>query len=76
MWPSIRSLKTNAVITSTPVSSSPCGKKTSAPAATPRVPTSVTASGLMPSRRNRWTNGASMTPCQKALNLSNIAGAG
>ena len=30
--PSIRSLKTNAVITRTPASSSPCGKKTRAPA--------------------------------------------
>ena len=55
--PSIRSLNTKAVITRTPMSSSPCGKKTSAPAHTPRVPTSVTASGLMPSRRNSRTNG-------------------
>ena len=35
-------------MTSTPCHSIPCGKNTSAPAATPRVPTSVTASGLMP----------------------------
>ena len=76
MAPSMRSLNTNAVMTSTPVSSLPCGKKTRAPALTPRVPTSVTASGLIPSLMKRLTNGASMTPCQKLLNLSNIVRGG
>ena len=73
IWPSIRSLNTKAVITSTPCQSIPCGKKTRAPAATPSVPTSVTASGLMPSLRKRLTKGASMTPCQKFLKRSSTA---
>ena len=46
--PSMRSLNTNAVMNSTPPSRCPCGKKTSAPAHTPTVPTKVTTSGLMP----------------------------
>jgi hypothetical protein len=76
IWPSIRSLKTNAVTTSTPSHSSPCGKNTRAPALTPIVPTSVTASGLMPIRRKSFTNGARTTPCQKALNRSIMVAAG
>ena len=74
--PSIRSLKTNAVTTSTPCQSQPCGKKTSAPAATPSVPTSVTTSGLIPSLMNRLMNGARALPCQKALNRSSMVAAG
>ena len=35
----------------------PCGKKTSAPAQTPSVPTSVTASALTPSLISRWATG-------------------
>ena len=70
--PSIRSLKMKQVITRTPMSSSPRGKNTRAPAETPRVPTSVTASGLMPSLMKALTIGASMTLCQKCLNLSNM----
>jgi hypothetical protein len=71
--PSIRSLNTKAVTTSTPCHSSPWGKKTSAPALTPRVPTRVTASGLIPSRRKSVTNGASTTVCQKVLKRSSTA---
>ena len=74
--PSMRSLNTKAVTTSTPCQSMPCGKNTSAPAETPRVPTTVTASGLIPSLMNRLMNGARATPCQKALNLSNMVRAG
>ena len=51
----------------------PLGKKTSAPKLTPRVPTSVTTSGLMPSRMKRLMKGASMTPCQNCLNRSSTA---
>src|SRR5688500_13094208 len=61
-----------AVMNSTPASRWPCGKKISAPAVVPAVPTSVTASGLIPSLTKRLTNGASMTLCQKCLNLSNM----
>src|SRR6476469_9876693 len=75
MCPSMRSLKTNAVITRTPVSSLPCGKKTSAPAATPSVPTRVTASALTPSLMSRWATGE-MTFVQKARKRSSMAGAG
>ena len=74
--PSIRSLNTKAVITRQPCQSIPCGKKTSAPAETPSVPTTVTTSGLIPSLMNRLMNGARATPCQKALNLSSMVGAG
>jgi hypothetical protein len=72
--PSMRSLKTNAVITRTPVSSIPCGKNTSAPAHTPSVPTKVTASGLTPSLMKKWTKGARTTPCQKSLDRSSMPG--
>ncbi len=70
--PSIRSLKTNAVMNRTPISSSPCGKNTSAPAQTPTVPTNVTVSGLMPHLMKSLTKGMSTTPCQNPLNLSNM----
>ena len=66
----MRSLKTNAVMKTTPCHNMPCGKKMSAPAHTPMVPTRVTASGLMPSLRNSMTKGLSTTPCQKPLKRS------
>src|SRR3954453_1523623 len=69
------SLKTNAVITSTPTNSCPCGKKTTAPATTPRVPTNVTVLGLIPQRRNRLPSGA-QTLVQNWRNLSSMAGSG
>jgi hypothetical protein len=46
--PSIRSENTKAVMTSVPTKNEPRGKKHRAPATTPSVPTSVTASGLTP----------------------------
>ena len=75
MYPSIMSLKTKAVITRTPASSHPCGKKTSAPAQTPSVPTKVTAFGLTPIRRRRLPNGA-QTLVQNWRKRSSMAGAG
>src|SRR4051794_6968258 len=57
----------------TPCHSQPWGKQTSAPAATPRVPTSVTTSGLIPSLMNRLMNGSRALPCQKALNRSSMS---
>ena len=59
----------------TPCQSSPRGKNQSAPTLSPSVPTSVTTSGLMPSRMKRLTKGARALPCQNALNLSST-GAG
>src|SRR3954454_13564676 len=73
--PSRRSLNTNAVMTSTPVASLPCGKKTRAPAQTPSVPTRVTASGLTPRRISRWATGE-MTFVKKARKRSIMAAAG
>lgn len=57
MLPSTRSEKTKTVITMVPQKNSPIGKKTSAPAITPAVPTRVTASGLTPRRSSRAANG-------------------
>ena len=51
------SLKTKAVITSTPASSQPCGKQTSAPAQTPSVPTRVTVLGLTPELEQEVAHG-------------------
>src|SRR6476469_2855129 len=72
MAPSMRSLNTKAVMNSTPTKRCPWGKKMRAPAATPAVPTRVMTSGLIPSLMKRLTKGASMTPCQKLLNRSNM----
>ena len=73
--PSSRSENTNAVITRTPTSSWPRGKNTSAPATTPTVPTSVTASGLTPRRRkNLAIGGEQLGP--EARNRFSIARAG
>src|SRR4051794_3802656 len=69
------SLNTNAVITRTPSSSSPCGKKITAPATTPTVPTKVTVLGLIPHLRNRLASGA-QTLVQNWRNLSSMAGSG
>ena len=62
--PSIRSLKTKAVMNRTPTSRCPVGKNTRAPAHTPTVPTKVTVSGLMPSRMKSRTNGRSTSPAR------------
>src|SRR3954454_15921965 len=67
------SLKTNAVMTSTPTNSWPCGKKITAPATTPRVPTKVTVLGLIPQRRDRLPSGA-QTLVQNWRNLSSMSG--
>ena len=75
MAPSMRSEKTKAVMTSTPTSSWPCGKKTTAPAQTPRVPTSVTTSGLTPARSRPVTTGLKKA-VQNARNLSIMARSG
>ena len=57
MIPSTLSEKTNAVMTRHADQSWPRGKNASAPTHTPTVPTTVTTSGLMPSRRNSWAIG-------------------
>lgn len=57
MLPSTRSEKTKRVMTTVPQKNSPLGKKTSAPAITPAVPVSVTASGLTPIRSRNEANG-------------------
>ncbi len=57
MFPSTRSEKTKTVMTIVPQKNSPIGKKTSAPAITPAVPMSVTASGLTPRRSSSAANG-------------------
>src|SRR3954453_21690537 len=69
------SLNTKAVITSTPASSQPCGKHTSAPAHTPSVPTRVTALGLTPIRSRRSPSGA-QTLVQNSRKRSSMAAAG
>src|SRR4051812_40068370 len=69
------SLNTNAVITRTPTNSFPWGKKITAPATTPRVPTKVTVFGLRPQRRNRLPSGAQAL-VQNWRNLSSMAGSG
>src|SRR3954454_14071753 len=69
------SLKTNRVMTRTPTNSQPCGKQTSAPAETPRVPTPVTGLGLTPIRSRRLPRGA-QTPVQNWRKRSSMAGAG
>ena len=71
----MRSLNTNAVITRTPISSSPRGKNTSAPATTPTVPKKVTMLGVTPSRISRWARGF-QTLVQKSRNLSSMVAAG
>src|SRR5215216_3495138 len=69
------SLNTKAVITRTPTKSFPCGKKITAPATTPSVPTNVTVLGLTPSRRSRLPRGA-QTLDQNWRNLSSMAASG
>ena len=57
------------------MSSSPRGKKTSAPATTPIVPTRVTVSGETPSRISRWAIGLK-TLVQNLRKRSSIVGWG
>src|SRR5215213_238439 len=72
------SLKTNAVITRTPIRNSPRGKKISAPALTPIVPTQVTQSGLTPSRSSKSPSGAHTLDqnCRKRSSMALLLGPG
>src|SRR5215203_6305548 len=72
------SLNTNTVMTRTPMRKSPRGKKISAPALTPIVPTQVTQSGLTPSRSSRSPSGAHTLDqnCRKRSSIGLLLGPG